>query len=94
MQREDMRVLKSGSGLYLREKSLDAQRRRDVRVQNFYCDVALVPEIPREIDAGHPAATKLAVDAIASASSAGRCAIPESKSAPNRSAAGTSNSES
>jgi hypothetical protein len=64
-EREDVRVLQIGRELYLAEKSLRSEQRRELGVKHLDRDAAMVLEVLREIDRRHPARTELAFDAIA-----------------------------
>ena len=47
------------------KKPLGAERRGELRVQHLDRDVAVVPDVAREVDGRHAAAADLALDAIA-----------------------------
>ncbi len=64
-QRQDVRVLELSRGLDLGEESLGAERRREVRMQHLDRDVAIVLEVVREVDRGHPSRAELALDEVA-----------------------------
>ena len=46
-------------------KSLGAERRREIGVQHFEGDIALMPYVVREVHCCHAAATELAPDLVA-----------------------------
>ena len=58
-------MLKLGRRLDLSEKTLGAQGSGEIRVQDFYRDVALMAQVMREIDSRHSSDADLASDAIA-----------------------------
>ena len=49
----------------LGQEPLDADDRAELRVEHLERDVAIVPEIAREVDGGHSARADLALDDIA-----------------------------
>ncbi len=57
-------MLKIGRNLDLGEQPLDAELRR-ARGQDLEGDIALVPEIAREVDGGHTARAYFAVNCVA-----------------------------
>lgn len=59
-------MLQIGGELYLLEKALGAEYRRELGVQNLYGNLTMMPEIFREVHGRHPARAELAIDAVAS----------------------------
>ena len=49
----------------LLQKSFGTEYSRELRVQNFYRDFAIVLQVPGEIDDGHAPAAELALDCVA-----------------------------
>jgi hypothetical protein len=68
---QDVRVLQPRGGADLGEEPLAAERGTEVGVEHLDGDVALVAEIVREIDRGHPARAELALNAVAVSETAG-----------------------
>ena len=54
-----------GRELDLAQESLGAQRLPDLMLQHLDRDVAVVPEVAREVDRGHTAHAEFALDAVA-----------------------------
>jgi len=68
-QREDVRVLQGCRDVNLGEKTICAEDRRELWVNNFDGDLAAMPHILRQIHGGHSAPTELALDTVAVAES-------------------------
>ena len=49
----------------LAQKPLDAEHRAELGVEHLERDVALVPEVAREVDGRHAAGADLALDGVA-----------------------------
>jgi hypothetical protein len=64
-QRKQIRMLQVRGDPDLREKTLDSENRAELRIQHFDCDRAIVAQIARQIDGGHPAGADLAIDRVA-----------------------------
>ena len=64
-QRQEVRVLQVGRDLDLGEEPLDADDRAELRLQDLERDLAVVPDVAREIDRRHSAFTHKAVDDVA-----------------------------
>ena len=60
-----MRVLEPGGEPDLALEPLRAERRGQLRMQHLERDGAVVSEVPGEVDRGHAAAPKLALEAVA-----------------------------
>ena len=60
-----MRMPQFGRGLDFAQEPVGAERGPEIGMQHLDGDVALVLEIVREVDGGHPAGTEFAVDAVA-----------------------------
>ena len=64
-QRQDMRMLQLRRGLDLGEEPLTPERCAKVRMQHLDGDIAVVLQVAREEDGGHPAGPELADDGVA-----------------------------
>ena len=58
-------MLEPGGEPDLPEEPVGTDRRGQRRVQHLERDRAVVPEVPREVHHGHPAAAELALDPVA-----------------------------
>ena len=58
-------MLQLRRGADLAEEPLAAERGAELGVQDLDGDVAVVPEVVREVDRGHAAGAELALDAVA-----------------------------
>ena len=65
VQRQDVRVLQHGGKLDLAQEALGAERGGQLGPEHLHGDVALVPEIAREVHGGHAALPELALDGVA-----------------------------
>jgi hypothetical protein len=64
-KRKYVRMLKASRRLDLGKKAFSAEHRPELRVQYLDCDVAIVPEIAREIYRRHAAGAELAFHSVA-----------------------------
>jgi hypothetical protein len=64
-QRQNVRVLKIGGRLDLGEKTLGADDGAQFGFQDLDRDLAVVPQVIRQVDGGHAALTELSLDAVA-----------------------------
>ena len=58
-------MLQIGGGLDLGQEPLGAEHRGQLAAQHLERDLAVVPQVVREIDRGHAALAELALDAVA-----------------------------
>ena len=58
-------MLEPSGGFDLAEKPLRAECSREIRPQDLYCDLAMVPQVVGEIDGRHPPAAELTLDRVA-----------------------------
>jgi hypothetical protein len=65
VEREDVWVLKPGSGPDLGEEPLCAYGSRKLWAKDLESDLAAMPEIVGQVHCGHPAFTELTLDAVA-----------------------------
>ena len=71
-QRQDVRMLQLRRRLDLGEESLGAEGRGELGMQDLDRDVAIVPEVAREIDRRHSADSDLAVDTVSALEGGGQ----------------------
>src|SRR5438132_12985062 len=64
-------MVEPGADMDLLEKSLGAEHRGEIRAQHLEGHVAIVLQVPGEIDRGHPAGAELALDRITARESRG-----------------------
>ena len=65
MQRQNVRVLQLGGDLDLVEKSIGADHRREFGTKDFDGHVAVVLDVPGEIDRGHATGAEFTLDGVA-----------------------------
>jgi hypothetical protein len=65
VQRQDIRVLKVRRGLDLGQEALAADHRRELRLEDFEGDAAVVLQVLGQVDRGHAALAELTLDAVA-----------------------------
>ena len=63
-ERQDMRMLQRRRGLDFGEESLAPDHRGELGSQDLERDVAIVAEVPREVDRGHTTSAELAFDPV------------------------------
>jgi hypothetical protein len=61
VQRKDVVMLQSGCDLDLTQEAIGTQRGGKLGAEGLERDPAVMPEIPREIDDGHPTPAELAL---------------------------------
>ena len=64
MQTENVRMLQPGGELDFALESLSANGCREVRMQKFYCDAAIVPYVDGQVHRGHAATPELLLDRV------------------------------
>jgi hypothetical protein len=65
VEREDVRMMQVRRDLDLAQESLGADTRRELRAEHFRCDLAVMPDVSREIDGRHPSLAELSLDEVA-----------------------------
>lgn len=65
VNRDDVGVCETRDGLDFLKKSLGAERRGNILIENLDRDGAVVPWVTREVDRSHPASAKLVLYSIA-----------------------------
>jgi hypothetical protein len=65
VEREDVRVAKLRSELYLSKEAVAAERFGEFRSQHLERDIPVVPQIVREVYGRHAANAELALDRVA-----------------------------
>jgi hypothetical protein len=71
--REDVRVGEAGGEADLAQEAVRAEGGCELRAHDLEGNEAVVPEVPGEVDGGHAAVPKLALDAVAVAEGGGEC---------------------
>jgi hypothetical protein len=69
MDRQDVRMLELRGEADLSEKTLGAEHRRELRMEDLQRHGTAVLQIARQVDPGHPAAPELALEQVAAAKS-------------------------
>jgi hypothetical protein len=64
MNGQDVGMLKAGCGLDLALESLRSEGSRQLGVEDFQSDRAVVPQVVRQVDRGHAAPPKLALETV------------------------------
>jgi len=64
-QRENVRVLELRRGADLAEETLSTQDRPQIGMEHLHGDIAVVPDIVRQINGRHAALPDLVIDAVA-----------------------------
>ena len=65
VHREDVRVLEPGGGLDLPQEALGPERGGELGAEHLDGHLAVVPQVLRQVDRGHPPAPELALDDVA-----------------------------
>jgi hypothetical protein len=63
--RQNQGMMESGGDPDLPFESGSAEGDRELGAEHLECDMAVVPQVPREVDRGHAAAAQLTLDRVA-----------------------------